>query len=300
MGYGQAVNGLKAAVRSAFTSRIGRTVERLGFAQSLFKAYERILSWRAADLPEQGADGLPLPPAHLQILVSGAATPRFEEKGAETALTIRRISRRTGRDINACRAVLDFGVGCGRIARHWVTLTGPAWYGCDYNPELVRWCQDNLPFLRTIQNELEPPLPYPDDTFDLIYAYSVFTHLTEPQQYRWMDELVRVLEPDGRIIFTTHGDATRRTMEPTLAAAYDRGELAVRFASGAGSNLCSTFHPQAWVRRKLLSNLTLLDFLPASSLGAQDFWVVQPISSPVVERPTQVPAGRERTASRRR
>src|SRR5215218_4008990 len=111
MGYGQAVNDLKAVVRSALTSRIGRTVERLGFAQSLFKAYERILVWRTADLPEQGADGLPLPPAHLQVLVSGAATPRFEEKGAETASMIRRIARRTGGDISGCHAVLDFGVG---------------------------------------------------------------------------------------------------------------------------------------------------------------------------------------------
>lgn len=251
-------------------------MERLGLAAPMFRVYERILARRSRALPDRGTDGLPLPPAHLQVLVSGVASPRFEQKGAVAAASIREILRRTGGDITECRAVLDFGVGCGRIARHWARVTGPAWHACDYNATLVRWCQENLPFLGTVKNELEPPLPYADEAFDLVYAYSVFTHLTEPLQYRWMNELVRVVEPGGRIIFSTHGDATRDQMEPTVEERYDRGELAVRFAGTPGSNLCSAFHPEDWVRGTLVPELEVLDVVRggAPGLGVHDIWTV--------------------------
>jgi SAM-dependent methyltransferase len=252
-------------------------MERLHLAGPTFRAYERLLARRSGGLPERGTDGLPLPPAHLQVLVAGTASPRFEEKGAEAAASIREIVRRTGDDINECRAVLDFGVGCGRIARHWAGVSGPEFYACDYNELLVRWCQENLPFLRTAKNELEPPLPYDDEAFDVVYAYSVFTHLTEPLQHRWMAELVRVVESGGRIVFSTHGDAARDQMEPSVAERYDRGELAVRFAGTPGSNLCSAFHPEDWVRETLVPELEVLDLVRggAPGLGVHDIWTVR-------------------------
>ena len=154
--------------------------------------------------------------------------------------------------------MLDFGVGCGRIARHWASVSGPEFHACDHNEFLVRWCQENLPLLRTAKNELEPPLRHEDGAFELVYAYSVFTHLTEPLQHRWMSEIVRVVEPGGRIVFSTHGDAARDQMEPSVAERYDRGELAVRFAGTPGSNLCSAFHPEGWVRETLVPELEVL------------------------------------------
>ena len=266
----------RAALRRAFFSGAGRAMERLRLAGPTFRVYERLLARRSSDLPERGTDGLPLPPAHLQVLVAGAASPRFEEKGADAAASIREILRRTGGDIGECRAVLDFGVGCGRIARHWASVGGPEFHACDYNELLVRWCQENLPFLRTAKNELEPPLPYEDGAFDLVYAYSVFTHLTEPLQHRWMSELVRVVEPGGRIVLSTHGDATRDQMEPSVEARYDRGEFAVRFAATPGSNLCSAFHPEGWVREVLVPGLEVLDLVRggAPGLGIHDIWTV--------------------------
>jgi SAM-dependent methyltransferase len=173
--------------------------------------------------------------------------------------------------------VLDFGVGCGRIARHWAAVGGPEWHGCDYNDLLVRWCQENLPFLRTARNDLEPPLPYADDTFDLVYAYSVFTHLTEELHHRWMNELRRILAPGGRIIFSTHGEATREQMETAVAERFDRGELAVRFAGTPGSNLCSAFQPEEWVRNELVRDLEVLDHVRggAPGLGIHDLWTVR-------------------------
>jgi SAM-dependent methyltransferase len=53
---------------------------------------------------------------------------------------------------------------------------------------------------------LLPPLSYQNDHFDLIFANSVFTHLTEEAQDRWLPELARILKPDGLVIASFHGE----------------------------------------------------------------------------------------------
>ena len=73
-------------------------------------------------------------------------------------------------------SILDFGCGCGRVVRWWRDLPAEI-HGSDFNPTLVRWCRENLPFGVFEVNRPEPPLPYPDDSFDLVYALSVLTHL---------------------------------------------------------------------------------------------------------------------------
>ena len=68
-------------------------------------------------------------------------------------------------------AILDFGCGCGRIARHFRSLKKAKLYGTDYNPELVAWCQRNLPFAEFGVNQLQPPLPYADAKFGFILCF---------------------------------------------------------------------------------------------------------------------------------
>jgi len=45
-------------------------------------------------------------------------------------------------------------------------------------------------------------LPYRDSFFNLVYAYSVFTHLPEPAQNVWIPEIARVLRPGGVFVCT--------------------------------------------------------------------------------------------------
>ena len=90
--------------------------------------------------------------------------------------------------------------------RHWNRLQYAALHGTDYNPRLVEWCKQNLSFAEFKVNTLSGGLPYESETFDFIYAFSVFTHLSEPLQSVWMKELARALRPGGYIYFTTHGD----------------------------------------------------------------------------------------------
>src|SRR4051812_36825343 len=130
-------------------------------------------------------------------------------------------------------SVLDFGCGCGRVTRWWSAFEGRV-AGSDVSRPAVEWCRDNLPFGRFEQNALAPPLVIEDASFDLVYALSVFTHLTAELQLAWRDELRRVLRPGGLLLLTTHG----RSYVPRLAAdertRFEQGELVVRWGEVAG------------------------------------------------------------------
>ena len=111
--------------------------------------------------------------------------------------------------------MLDSGCGCGRVLRQWAGLDGVRVVGTDYNPELVDWCRENLPFAEVRRNGAAPPLPAGDSEFGLIYAFSVFTHLGETAQVAWMRELERALEPGGLLLFTAKGDVHARASSPS-------------------------------------------------------------------------------------
>ena len=257
--------------------RLARGLERLHLDGLAFRVYEWRTARGAGDLPTTGEDGLPLPPPGLQVLVSGGAGTGFVEDGHQAAETITTLLATNGTEISHCEAVLDFGIGCGRIARHWKNVPGPAWHGCDYNPKLVAWCDANLPFVAVAENSLDPPLPYPDDSFDLVYAYSVFTHLHEQLQFAWITELERVLKPGGLLLFSVHGDAATGGLDATELAHYRDGQLVERFSSSSGSNLCSVFHPDGWVRDELLCDFDVADVLcgGAPGLGIHDVYLAR-------------------------
>ena len=61
-------------------------------------------------------------------------------------------------------------------------------------PEMVEWCQANLTGIDFYHNELSPPLDFAEDnSFDLMLASSVFTHIPLETQELWLAEMQRVL-----------------------------------------------------------------------------------------------------------
>jgi SAM-dependent methyltransferase len=131
---------------------------------------------------------------------------------------------------------------------------------------MVDWCRDNLSFAEVAVTRLAPPLPYPDSSFDLMYAFSVFTHLDERLQHEWMHECLRVLRPGGFLLMSTMGEyylARQRLSEPEQVA-FRRGELVVLYEGSAGTSLCSAYHPPEYVHERLASEFELASFRPAA------------------------------------
>ena len=205
----------------------------------------------------------PIPPADLIYLVAGHRNPQqFLDTGRTTNEAIRRLLQKHDLKVEQFGAILDFGCGVGRIMRHWRTTKGPALHGTDYNPALVDWCKSNLKFSEFRVNPLAGELPYEPETFDFIYAFSVFTHLSEPLQFFWINELRRVLKPGGYIWFTTHGENYVSALTPEELKRFRSGELVIREDKQSGSNFCAVFHPPSYVPEKLAQNFTIVDFVP--------------------------------------
>jgi SAM-dependent methyltransferase len=109
-------------------------------------------------------------------------------------------------------SVLDFGCGSGRVLvplwRRWGGDT--AFHGCDIDDGAIAWLRAHHPEIPAAVNKFRPPLPYAADSFDLVYSISVFTHLDEPDQFDWLEEVRRVLRPGGLALLTIHGERAFR------------------------------------------------------------------------------------------
>ncbi len=221
-------------------------------------------------------DGLPIPPSSLRILVAATADISwFLKSGERGAVSIRDTLERNGLAIGRTVPVLDFGCGCGRVLRHFADLGGRV-HGTDFNPKLVEWCRRHLRFGHFDTNALEPPLPFEDGRFGLVYALSVFTHLPEALQSAWMDEVRRVLRPGGHFILTTHGSRYAADLTPGEQQRFAEGKLVLRRDDRPGSNVCGAYHPEVYVREQLARGFVVVDFVREGAAGNpnQDLWLL--------------------------
>jgi SAM-dependent methyltransferase len=111
------------------------------------------------------------------------------------------------------KRVLDFGCGAGRILRHFLAEAEVAeFHGSDIDRPSIDWLRQHYsPPLRLTTNDEAPPLSLDAGSFDLVYATSVFTHITD-HWAGWLLELRRILKPDGILIATFHGPGMYATV----------------------------------------------------------------------------------------
>ena len=258
--------------------RINRLLDRLRLAKVAFRLRE---TWRSLKGPRRLAvapDGFPMPPAKLMVLVTGSGDANWYTEGGRLGVeSICSVLDQAGARPGDLRSVLDFGCGCGRVIRYWRALTPAQLYGTDCNPRLVDWCRRNLPFARFQSNTLEPGLHYADHQFEFAYALSVFTHMPEDQQQPWMNELWRILLPRGYLLITTQGDEFLPKLTQAERHCYGRGRIVVRYRGAAGSNLCSVYHPEMYVRARLAANFEIVASSPrgAAGNGNQDMYLLR-------------------------
>ncbi len=166
-----------------------------------FSVRSRLL-W--ADWVAQRSD---LPPALLRFRVSESTSEKnFVEIGEGCARIIEARCIENNVALHTGTQVLDFGCGCGRTIM-WLMRDHPEanFYGCDVDSDAILWCRERLGGGDFLANNALPPLPYDSAYFDVIYCFSVFTHLNESMQDAWLDELRRILKPSGILIITVHG-----------------------------------------------------------------------------------------------
>lgn len=120
---------------------------------------------------------------------------------------------RNNRSLRHFSSILDFGCGHGRLTQYLFDLVPHARvFGCDILGDAVTECRRRFPRGHFVKNNPEPALSFGDAEFDLIFSYSVFTHLSEADHALWLKELGRTLQPGGVMLHTTHSyEFVRRT-----------------------------------------------------------------------------------------
>lgn len=226
--------------------------------------------------PERAPDGFPIPPLELVTLVIGAPDPEgFLSSGKLGVENLDSLLCKNGLDLSSFESILDFGCGCGRMIRH-ITTTGRL-YGCDYNQEAITWAKDHLPIAQFCVNGLQPPTNYLSDTFDLIYAFSVLTHMPEELGKLWMIEFRRLLRPRGFLILSLHGEGYLSDMTDEEQQRFRSDQVVVRNEQDVGSNRCAAFHPAKYIRDSLAHGFRIIDFVArgATTCGRQDLLLLQ-------------------------
>jgi SAM-dependent methyltransferase len=110
----------------------------------------------------------------------------------------------TAKAVGLTIAIMDFGCGWGRIIRFFLKDVDPSrLFGVDSVEEMITLCRSSNRWCTFDQIPTKPPTRFQDSTFDLIYSFSVFSHLSEEMHQMWLLELYRVLKTGGLMIATT-------------------------------------------------------------------------------------------------
>jgi SAM-dependent methyltransferase len=144
--------------------------------------------------------------------------------------------------------VLDVGCGIGRTAIPLTAVLSEegAYQGFDLAPAAIEWCRREItsryPNFRFTHVDLfngaynpsgtispaEFRFPYEDEQFDLVFAYSVFTHLLPEDLEHYLGEVTRVLEKGGRVLATFFilNEATLQELSSGLEADPEAAHIA--------------------------------------------------------------------------
>lgn len=231
------------------------------------------------------ADGLganiPLPPESLRHRVHGAADAEsFLAVGRQCAQDIVAGLQRVGCATDSFEAVLDFGCGCGRVLR-WLRpeFTSARVFGTDIDRQALEWCGKNLPSIAWSVNAGLPPTGFAAQSFDLVYAISVFSHLDEDFQFYWLNELRRITRPGGIVLLSIHGSYYLDTLEAAMVAEIKAKGMLFVVSDGWKKIFPDWYqialHTKEYVLDQYARYFDVLDYIPGGMNGAQDLVILR-------------------------
>lgn len=173
--------------------------------------------------------------------------------------------------------LLDFGGATARVSRHFAAQDGTSVTVSDINANHVEWVREHFAGrISALAHSHLPPLPVADGEFDVVLAFSVFTHIDE-QESAWLDELRRILRRGGLLYLTVHDESTWQVLpSSSVYSALQRSpefngfyrssptledRVAFHYDDRPAYN-CNVFHPTDYIRREWGRTWELAAFAP--------------------------------------
>ncbi len=226
-------------------------------------------------------EGQKLPPATLRYQVQMSPSGMiFAKIGRRISSSIIEGFQQASKAPSSISNVLDFGCGCGRTLI-WLkdSLPNVRLYGTDTDKKLISWCKKRLSFATFTCNNFVPPLEYKDESFDAIYAISVFTHMNEEFQMLWLKELNRIAKPGGIVLLSLLGENSwDQIPEAYLEQARKKGFLFLDRKSLKGllpDWYQAAFHSKSYVEETFSKYFNVLKYLPQGVNHHQDLVVLE-------------------------
>jgi SAM-dependent methyltransferase len=260
---------------------LAQTARQVGNALGRRLLHRYVGFWEQLYPVPAGILDAPLPPAHLRARIgSSTSIGSFLSIGQTAYETIARTVEQHGPPLDAYRSILDFGCGCGRtllwLAQH------PAPYalaGTDIDADAIGWCRRHYDFADFRTNGAYPPAPYAPASFDLIYTISVFTHLDEPQQFAWLSEFERLLQPGGLALISVLGRDVWQHLPPRhVRTMEEKGFIFVGFEPMNDlfpQSYQTTYHSRAYIEEHFSAWFDILEYIPRGVNNHQDLLVLR-------------------------
>ena len=151
-------------------------------------------------------------------------------------------------------SILDIGCGTGKLifaAEKVVGSAGTA-VGLDVEPGMIEQAKANAAKAHshaTFGVASITEIPYPDNSFDVVTSSLVYHHLNQEQKVAGLQEVARVLKPNGRFLIvdlnpTRRGLAVRLPGHNQLAQEdYVSREVVEQLAAADFANITTGAHP---------------------------------------------------------
>jgi SAM-dependent methyltransferase len=176
-----------------------------------------------------------MPDPSLQELWNGASGVTLAMMGAGFYRKLRARFAEHGQVPLAGARVLDFGCGWGRLTRFLARDVDPGGlYGCDPVQMILDVCRETRVPATLARSDFVPERVPFEGPFDLAFAFSVFTHLSEPAQESSLRALHAALRPGAILVVTIRPPAYLRVsplLKPTPLAPDEARYLFVAHAA---------------------------------------------------------------------
>ena len=189
---------LDKAIATARSAEVPTLLEKISLED-----WGQLLLDIPAECPNLSARFPSMPPAHVQVSWTGSHGSTLLAESVRFTRWLVTEYEEVTRELIRDATILDFGCGWGRLMRLLYKYADAEYlYGLDPWDESIRICREHgvLGHL-AISDYVPKTLPFAQP-FDLIYAFSVFTHLSERTTRVVLETLRKYIADGGALAIT--------------------------------------------------------------------------------------------------